>query len=97
MGRRYLLSGAHDVSGESLNSTTCMATLEHELRDRLAVLAPEQQHQVLEYARSLSEVRRRGIPGRALLRFAGQIPTAEAQAIAAAVEEGCERSKPGDW
>ena len=73
------------------------AMLEKELRTRLAELAPEQQQQVLEYARALGEAPRRGVPGRALLRFAGKISADDAREIERAVEEGCEGVDPRAW
>lgn len=68
--------------------------LERELHDYLAALAPAQQRQVLEYARALREAPRRGVPGEALLRFAGDIAAEDVRAIAQAVEEGCEGIDP---
>ncbi len=74
-----------------------MAALEHELHQWLSLLGPDQQKQVLEYARALSESPRRGVPGQALLRFAGAIPADDLRTIARAVEEGCEAVDPRGW
>jgi hypothetical protein len=71
--------------------------LERELRDSLAALAPEQQRQVLEYARSLGAAPRRGVPGEALLRFAGTLSREDAAELARAVEEDCEVVDPHSW
>jgi hypothetical protein len=71
--------------------------LDRELRDYLAALAPAQQRQVLEYARALGESPQRGVPGQALLRFAGAVGTEDAAAMAQAVEEGCEGIDPHGW
>lgn len=71
--------------------------LEQEFRDSLAVLAPEQQRQVLEYARSLGAATRQGVPGTALLRFAGAMSREDAAELARAVEEGCEAIDPDGW
>ena len=73
------------------------AMLEKELRERLAELAPEQQQQVLEYARALGDVPRRGVPGEALLRFSGTISAADAQEMERAIAEGCEGVDPRAW
>lgn len=67
-----------------------MTTIERELRERLALLGDDQQRQVLEYARALGDGPPQGVPGRALLRFAGCITAEDAREIEAAVEEGCE-------
>lgn len=74
-----------------------MAALERELHERLSVLGPDQRRQVLEYARALSEAPQRGVPGHALLRFAGSIPADDLRVIAQAVEEGCEGVDPRGW
>ena len=71
-------------------------SLERELRDRLVLLDPSQQRQVLEYARSLSDSPH-DASAHSLLRFAGIMPAAEVERIARAVTEGCERVDPGDW
>ncbi len=71
--------------------------LEQELRDSLAALAPEQQRQVLEYARSLGAVPRQGVRGETLLRFAGTISSEDAAELARAVEEDCEVIDPHGW
>jgi hypothetical protein len=71
--------------------------LEQELRDSLAALAPEQQRQVLEYARSLGAAPRQGVPGEALLRFAGTMSREDAAELALAVEEDCEAIDPHGW
>ena len=71
--------------------------LERELHDRLVLLAPAQQRQVLEYARALGEVPHRGVPGAALLRFAGAIPAEDVSAMARAVAEGCEGVEADGW
>jgi hypothetical protein len=71
--------------------------LEQELRDSLAALAPEQQRQVLEYARSLGATPRQGVPGEALLRFAGTMSREDAAELTRAVEEDCEAVDPHGW
>lgn len=73
-----------------------MTTLERELRERLALLGDEQQRQVLEYARALGQPPR-GVPGRALMRFAGCITAEDAREIEAVVEEGFEGIDSGGW
>jgi hypothetical protein len=74
-----------------------MVAIERELHERLSMLRPEQRRQVLEYARALSEAPRRGVPGEALLRFAGTLSDAEAEEFNRAVEEGCETVDPDAW
>ena len=74
-----------------------MATIEDELRERIARLPPDQKRRVLEYARSLDESTVRGVPGETLLRFAGVMSEAEAREIAREIEEGCETVDARDW
>jgi hypothetical protein len=74
-----------------------MAAIERELHERLALLKPEQQQQVLDYARSLSEAPRRGVPGAALLRFAGTMSPEDAAEMARVIEEGCEGVDLSGW
>jgi predicted transcriptional regulator len=68
-----------------------MSALERELVERLSALGLEQQNQVLEYARALSEAPVRGVPGAALKRFVGTISAEDAREMKEAVEGGCGR------
>jgi hypothetical protein len=72
-------------------------TIEAEIREQLNQLPPEQQHQVLEFARSLVKALIRGVPGKALLRFAGILDTDDLATMKQAIEEGCERLNQDDW
>lgn len=74
-----------------------MVALERELHERLSMLRPDQRLQVLEYARALSEGPRRGVKGESLLRFAGALSREQAEDLARAVEDGCERVDPDAW
>ncbi len=68
-----------------------------EVVEEMERLGPAEQQQMLEYVRSLAAVPVRGMPGRAMLRFAGSIPAADLDEIEAAIEEGCERVDPHAW
>jgi hypothetical protein len=72
-------------------------TLEAEIREQLSQLPIKQQRRVLEFARSLVAARVRGVPGKALLRFAGVINTDNLTAMKQAIEEGCEQVSLNDW
>jgi hypothetical protein len=75
-------------------------TLENELRQHLDRLQPEQQEQVLAFARALSAAQRapvRGVPGQSLIRFGGAITAADLDTIARAIEEACEKVHPDEW
>jgi hypothetical protein len=60
-------------------------------------LPAEQQHQVLEFARSLVKAKGSGVPGRDLLRFAGTIEAEDLIAIGKAIHEGCEKVNLDEW
>jgi hypothetical protein len=70
---------------------------EQELRDYLAVLEPEQQRQVLEYARALGGTLGRGVPGKSLLRFAGTMAAGDVAELARSIAETCETIDPNGW
>ncbi len=72
-------------------------TLETEIREQLSQLPLEQQRQVLEFARALVAARVRGVPGQALLRFAGAIDAEDLAAMTQAIEEGCEQVQSDEW
>ena len=71
--------------------------LDREIQSRVSELAPEQKRQVLDYARALGEAPRRGVPGKALLRFAGTIPEEDITVMERVIEEECERIDERDW
>ena len=73
-----------------------MPALEEEIQERLKMLRPEQREQVLEYARSLSEVPRKRVPGKDLRPFFGIWSKEEAEEIQRAIDEACERVDPDD-
>jgi len=66
-------------------------TVQKQLREQLENLPAVQQHQVLEFARSLVKAKGRGMPGKDLLRFAGAIEAEDLIAIERAIHEGCEK------
>lgn len=72
-------------------------SLSEEIRREVARLAPRDQRRVLEFIRGLTPSRANGTPGRALVRFAGTLPPAEADAMLRAIDEGCERIDARDW
>jgi len=72
-------------------------TLETEIREQLSQLPLEQQRRVLEFARALVATRVRGVPGQALLRFAGLVDAEDLATMKQAIEEGCEQVQPNEW
>jgi hypothetical protein len=71
--------------------------MEKELLKQLEQLSPEEQRQVLNFARTLATCNRCGTPGESLIRFGGLIEAADLAIIAEAVEEGCEQVNPDEW
>ena len=68
-----------------------------ELQEQLDQLAPDQQRQVLDFARALATTRPRGRSGQALIRFAGTISREDLALMSRAIEEGCEQVNPDEW
>ena len=71
--------------------------LETEICEYLHQLPLEQQRHVLEFVRALAAVQMRGVPGQALLRFAGAIDASDLATMAQAIEDGCEQVNGEDW
>ncbi len=72
-------------------------TVQKQLREQLQHLPAEQQHQVLEFARSLVKAKGSGVPGKDLLRFAGAIETEDLVTIEQAIHDGCEQVNFDEW
>ena len=71
--------------------------MEKDLLKQLEQLGPEEQRQVLDFARRLATCKRGGTPGESLIRFGGAIDAADLAIIAEAIEEGCEQVNPDEW
>ncbi len=71
------------------------SSLEKAILDQLDRLAPEEQMEVLAYARTLAQPI--GVPGQEMLRFAGLIPPADLEEMERAIEEGCEQIDSDGW
>lgn len=71
------------------------ATYRKDILEALDHLDKEEQRQALAYIRSLRA--RTGVPGTALLRFAGSIPLDDLKQMAQAIEEDCEKIDNDDW
>jgi hypothetical protein len=71
-------------------------SLEREIVQTLAKLAPAQQRQVLDFVRFLS-VNSVGVSGQSLLSFAGTVAHADLVQMQAIIEQDCEQVNPNDW
>lgn len=72
-------------------------SVQEELLHHLVKLPPEQQRQVLEFARALRQSIPIGKPGTTLLQFAGTIEEDDLSMMARAIEEGCEQVNRDEW
>ena len=70
--------------------------VEQELRKQLDQLSVDKQRRVVEFARRLASEEEMVAEGGGLLRFAGAIPPDDLAAMAKAIEEGCEQTKPDE-
>jgi hypothetical protein len=73
------------------------AVIQSDLLREVEQLPPPLQRKVVNYAHSLAQPRPRGTPGRQLLKYAGILSPEEAEAMMAAIEEGCEQIEPNEW
>jgi len=71
--------------------------MERELHDQLDNLPLSRQRQVLDFARALSTVRPIGVPGSALLPFAGTIEPDDLLIMSRAADLDCETIALQDW
>ena len=73
------------------------ATIRETVIAEIDALPPEAQERVLSYVRSLSSPEVRGVPGRALVRFAGIMTASEAVEMDRAIARACEGVDAGEW
>lgn len=67
------------------------SVMEQELHQQLESLPLGQQRQVLDFARALSLAQSNGVPGSALLPFAGTIEAADLMIMSQAADEDSEQ------
>ena len=66
------------------------SSIKKEIVEQLDHLPPELQRRVLDFTRALTSSSPKGVPGNQLLRFAGILKPEDAQAMAQAIDAGCE-------
>lgn len=71
-------------------------SLKGQIMDQLDSLSDAEQQRILEFARSLAESHR-GVAGRDLVGFAGAISSEDLEAMARAIDEGCEKIDLDEW
>ncbi len=72
-------------------------SMQEEILNQIVKLPPEQQRQVLDFARTLQETIPIGKPGNALLQFAGAIDESDLLIMTKEIEEGCEQVNQDEW
>jgi hypothetical protein len=70
-------------------------TVKDEILEEVARMDAPRQQKVLDFARRLTVSA--GTPGRDLVRFVGSIDPADLDAMAHAIQEGCEKIEPNGW
>ncbi len=68
-----------------------------EVIQRMENLPYDLQHQALNFIKSLSPSLHQGVPGKALLPFAGIIPADELQLMNEAIERDCKQVDLNEW
>lgn len=70
-------------------------TIKDQIIEQLDRLDEHHRKQVLDFARRLAAPS--GTPGRALTGFVGSIDPSDLDAMANAIQEGCEKVDPNAW
>ena len=71
--------------------------IEKELHRHLDLLPASRQRQVLDFAKKLSTMQLRGVPGSSLIAFAGSFPTEDLAQMQAAIEADCALADVRGW
>ncbi|MDQ3812622.1 MAG: DUF2281 domain-containing protein [Armatimonadota bacterium] len=73
------------------------STIQQEIAKRLERLPLEQQQRVLHFAEALVLSAPKGVSGARFLQSSGTLNAEDVQAMAQAIEEGCERVDSHEW
>lgn len=65
--------------------------------EQLSRFPPELQKKVYDFTLAISRSYPKGTPGVELLHLAGTIPADDIEAMAKAIEEGCEQVNANEW
>ena len=76
---------------------TIRSSIKQDIVKELDHLPLKLQRQVLDFTKALVLSSREGVPGKELLRFAGILDADEAEAMAQAIESGCEKVDMNEW
>ena len=70
--------------------------IQKEILEEIGKLGEREQHQVLDFARTLVRTKHRGTSGKELLRLAVGIEADDLRRMSDAIEEACEQVNPGE-
>ena len=68
-----------------------------EAANQMAVLPYNLQKKVLNFIKELAESGRIGVPGRSLLKYAGEIPQDDLKVMSEVIENDCGKIEPDEW
>ena len=68
-----------------------------QVTNQLETLSDEQLNPVLEFIQSLKQSKRHGIPGNKLMKFAGAIPSEDAEQMLQTIEQDCRKVDINEW
>jgi hypothetical protein len=72
-------------------------SISEQIFEQLKILPQDLQHQVLEFARNLTNSKIKGVPGKELLKFAGSIPKEDLQVMSEAIKQDCDKVDVNEW
>jgi len=73
------------------------SVITQQLVEQVDRLPLEFQRKVLDFAQALALALPKGVPGRSLLRFAGEIDAEDLQAMSRAIQADCEQVDADEW
>jgi len=72
-------------------------SIKEKIIEQIEKLNPEQQKQILNFAKVFELGKSKGVKGKELLRFSGAIEKSDLDIMELAIEEGCEKVNVNDW
>jgi hypothetical protein len=93
--RAGLQASLDNAAGLFYIGLSMSATVRDQIIEQVDRLDDPQRIEVVNFARRLGAPV--GTPGQSLLHFAGAIPPWDLEAMAQAIEEGCEKVDPNAW
>jgi hypothetical protein len=95
--QRYQMTGRRLIDVRLCREELMETSIVDRVAEEVRALAPELQKRVLEFARALAISTPRGVHGRQLLRFAGELSPEDARLMRETIEQGCEKVDSDEW